>query len=198
MEIISLRTIEEQFEAGKKAFYEHDYDRACNLLRLAVGNIQERPNDLDIIYWLEKAELCRRYYVQACFYQDQEFYEEAYEYLKELHPFVEEVEWAWNMVQKDIYLSKMDDSGKYGYVGLDGGWRIDPIFDKAYSFKEGHARVRVDEKFGFINRKGILVVDTIYDDADDFQNGIALVKLNLECFVINRLGTIIEQVVVDE
>ncbi len=197
MEIKRFTTIDEQFEAGKQAFMEKDFQEACKLLRLALGNIQEPTHNNDIIYWLEKAELCRKHFEAACFYQELEFYEESYEHMKELYPFVEEMSWPWHNVEGQIYILKKDISGKYGYQNKDGVWKIDPLFEKAYLFREGHARVNINGKIGFIDRKGVQVVKPIYEEADDFENGLALVKRDGQSFMINRLGVELEQVEVE-
>ena len=52
-----------------------------------------------------------------------------------------------------------NECGKYGYVGNDGNWVIEPIFDEAYDFKKGFAEVTLDGKSGFIKPDGTYLVE---------------------------------------
>lgn len=46
---------------------------------------------------------------------------------------------------------------KTGYINKKGKWAIPPIFDIAYPFKGGLARVSIDEKWGYIDKTGNFV-----------------------------------------
>lgn len=197
MEVKRLITIDEQFEAGKEAFIKKEYEEACKLLRLALSNLQEPPCNNDIIFWLEKAELCRKHFYSSCFYQELEFYEEALEHLEQVYPFVEEMEWPFNSLLGSVYHLKQNSDGQYGYSTESKEWIIKPSFDEAHPFREAHARVRIKNKWGFIDRRGVLVVKAIYDKVEDFENGLALVERDGQHFVVNKLGIELEQVEVD-
>jgi len=43
---------------------------------------------------------------------------------------------------------------KYGYIDKTGKIVIEPKFDNAWSFSEGLARVKIDDKDGYIDKTG--------------------------------------------
>ena len=47
-----------------------------------------------------------------------------------------------------------------------------------YSFKEGLAGVKFNDKWGFIDKEGREVIPFKYDDINPFSEGVALVKIN--------------------
>lgn len=44
--------------------------------------------------------------------------------------------------------------GKYGYIGRDYQWVIPPVFDKAWPFRDGNARVKRNNRWYYIDRSG--------------------------------------------
>lgn len=44
--------------------------------------------------------------------------------------------------------------GKYGYIGRDFQWEIPPVFDMAWPFRDGNARVKRNNRWYYINRFG--------------------------------------------
>ncbi len=51
-------------------------------------------------------------------------------------------------------------------------------FDGAYSFSEGVALVKMDDKYGYINSEGQVVIKQQYDDAGTgFSEGLVHVKI---------------------
>ena len=61
-------------------------------------------------------------------------------------------------------------------------------YDKAWSFSEGLANVKLNDKWGFIDKTGKEVIPIKYDDAYSFSRGLALVKLEGKYFYINPKG----------
>ena len=70
-----------------------------------------------------------------------------------------------------------------------GTFVLPAVYDWAWSFADGFAPVKLNDKWGFINTKGTLVVPTLYDHAYDFAGGLALVELNDKWGFINATGT---------
>lgn len=62
------------------------------------------------------------------------------------------------------------------------------MYDCAYTFKDGYARVEKDGKYGFIDENGNISIDIKYDYANDFSNGRAKVELNGQKFEIDKNG----------
>ncbi|MCX7842156.1 MAG: WG repeat-containing protein, partial [Clostridia bacterium] len=68
---------------------------------------------------------------------------------------------------------------KWGYIGEDGKFVIEPSFDDALDFQEpGLARVRMDQKFGLIDKTGRLIVECEYADIREYGNGAVIASEN--------------------
>ncbi len=78
--------------------------------------------------------------------------------------------------------------GKWGYVDTRKNLVIDAIFDEAYRFCEGLARVKIDGKWGFIDQKGNFAIKPRYDYAGFFLGGISPVVLHGECSPVDKSG----------
>lgn len=68
---------------------------------------------------------------------------------------------------------------KWGFCTPEKKIVIHCIYDDAYQFIEGLARVVQNRKYGFIDKNGHQVIPFTYWYASDFENGFARVKLNL-------------------
>ncbi|MCH3882975.1 MULTISPECIES: DUF4852 domain-containing protein [Tenacibaculum] len=68
-------------------------------------------------------------------------------------------------------------------------------FEKAKrnkNFKEGLARIQINEKYGFINTKGQVVIPPLYDRvASRFESGLAWVKRNGKYGFVNTRGKVV-------
>ena len=62
------------------------------------------------------------------------------------------------------------------------------IYDDAWYFSEGLARVYENGKWGFIDKTGKVVIPLIYDGADGFSDGEAKVRVDDERFYIDKEG----------
>lgn len=69
-------------------------------------------------------------------------------------------------------------NGKFGYLGTDFKFVIEPQFDNALPFNEGLACVEQGKKWGFINIKGEFVIPPKYDYPGTFFEGLARVANN--------------------
>ncbi|OFX37723.1 MAG: hypothetical protein A2X08_04630 [Bacteroidetes bacterium GWA2_32_17] len=76
---------------------------------------------------------------------------------------------------------------KWGYCKPDKTIVIPCIYDFAYRFKEGYARVEKNGKYGFINKEG-KELTPFYDIAYSFSEGYAPVKKNGKWGFINKSG----------
>ena len=68
-------------------------------------------------------------------------------------------------------------SGKMGFIGMDGSWRIKPQYDGVRSFSDSYAVVVKNNKYGFINIEGDVMVAPRYDDAKSVSEGLAPVRV---------------------
>ena len=68
---------------------------------------------------------------------------------------------------------------KYGFIDNSGKFIADPVFDKAFDFSDGLARVAQvvpdtgESLYGFIDRQGKLIIKPQYVFALDFREGLA-------------------------
>ena len=69
----------------------------------------------------------------------------------------------------------------YGYIDREGKEVIPLIYDGAFNFSEGLARVAIEdsgkEKCGYIDTTGKEVIPLIYDGAYSFSEGLAMVGM---------------------
>ncbi len=74
-----------------------------------------------------------------------------------------------------------EKSGKWGFIGKDGRFVINPQFDEVFPFNEGLAVVRVGDngtsRFGYIDGTGKYVINPQFDWTYGFDSGLALVRI---------------------
>lgn len=81
--------------------------------------------------------------------------------------------------------------GKWGYKNGRGKTVIEAKFDNVLPFRNGVARVKVNEKFGFIDESGKALVEPKYSEAGSFGDGLAPVKDGEKFGFIDRSGKMI-------
>ena len=90
------------------------------------------------------------------------------------------------------------NGGKWGFINAASGEiLISPIYNYAWDFSEGLARVVQNYKYGFIDREGKTIAPCIYKRADDFSEGFAHVKQNNKWGFIDREGKTIAPCIYD-
>jgi hypothetical protein len=85
----------------------------------------------------------------------------------------------------------VSEGGLRGYINTSGDYVIEPRFERARSFSEGLAQVRLDGKWGYINETGDIVIAPAFDKAGEFYGGEAGVKIGEEWSVINTRGQLV-------
>ena len=96
--------------------------------------------------------------------------------------------------------SGMGFDAKYGYINAKGEQIVPYIYDNAYVFRNGYARVtmygegppgRRPVKYGFLDAQGQLVIPVKFDDARSFgANGLAAVLIGDRWGFVNTNGEI--------
>jgi hypothetical protein len=76
----------------------------------------------------------------------------------------------------------------YGFIDLEGNWVIPEKFNKVDIFRDGVARVELNQKWGYINEKGQWLIGPQFDKAKNFVNGLAQVKSGDKYGLINKKG----------
>jgi len=79
----------------------------------------------------------------------------------------------------------------WGFINPRGDLVIEPRFDRAWRFSDGHALVRVDGQYGFIDSTGTLAVAPRFADAWHFSEGLAPVAQDSLWGFINRDGEVV-------
>lgn len=77
---------------------------------------------------------------------------------------------------------------KFGYANEYGEYQIPCMYDMAYNFSDGLAKVKLNAKYGYIDENNNMVLHNMFDEASDFINGLAVVKYNGLWYIINKLG----------
>jgi len=79
------------------------------------------------------------------------------------------------VVADGLVPAEMD--GRWGYLDLDGTWRIKPVYGEAHPFSGGVAAARKDGRVGYIDQDGVTVIPFRYDDGRCTYNGLFPVAL---------------------
>lgn len=82
---------------------------------------------------------------------------------------------------------KKSPEGKWGY-SVNDQWVIQPHFERALTFSENVACVRLNNKYGFINSAGEVVIPYRFDAVFSFSEGMAAVSVNDKWGYINHSG----------
>lgn len=106
---------------------------------------------------------------------------------------------AYDLVWPPIYgLTKVRKNDRYGFIDEWGKEIVPIIYEAAWNFREGLARVRKNGgKYGFIDKTGKEVVPIEYDDAHDFRNGFALVEKNACWGYVDKSGRVVVPIIYD-
>lgn len=95
-------------------------------------------------------------------------------------------------------LEPVKENGKFGYNGIDKGFKIQCVYDSAKYFSHGLAPVCKQGKWGYIIPTGKVLIDFLFDDANSFIHyGMAAAKANGRWGVINRKGFFIVEALYD-
>ncbi|MBD79550.1 MAG: hypothetical protein CL840_11585 [Crocinitomicaceae bacterium] len=90
------------------------------------------------------------------------------------------------------YLAAVNQNGKWGYVNTSCEFVIEPIYQKAKSFKENkYAVVQKGEKWGAIDAQGNVVVEIKYTDIGHFNNGMFAVKMGDRWGYVDASGNLV-------
>lgn len=104
------------------------------------------------------------------------------------------VEPQYDVVPRAIVSASADSTGPSlvrvpeGFQFVAEGDTLTQVFDQAWLFKEGLARVRSSGRWGYIDASGTLVIPPQFIQAWDFERGLALVETDAGRGYINRQG----------
>jgi hypothetical protein len=79
---------------------------------------------------------------------------------------------------------------RWGLIGLDGKWAVEPVYREIRQMNEGLAAVMADKPplWGYINLAGDWVIEPKYESAWDFTGGVAGVQTGGKYGLINKKG----------
>jgi len=83
--------------------------------------------------------------------------------------------------------AKIYNNGRWGFIDKSGKLVVPTIYDGAWDFNNGTAKVKKDSKYAFVSTDGEFVSDW-YDRINTFSNGYALVNANGKWGYINEEG----------
>ncbi len=87
---------------------------------------------------------------------------------------------------------------KRGYIDIAGKEIIPCIYDDAWSFSKGLAKVMKNGKWGYIDKTGKEIIPCIYDSTYKFSEGLAEVKKNGKWGYIDKTGKEVIPCIYDE
>ena len=106
--------------------------------------------------------------------------------------------------ESNQFMNADDEPIQLNKIGLSEGVvgfyaKIDPIFkfilkfDRIGNFKEGFARVELNDKWNYINTDGQFLSKVWFDRAQDFHEGLAIVRINGKWNFINTEGQLLSK-----
>lgn len=107
-----------------------------------------------------------------------------------------------NEIREGMIRVQVKETGKWGFIDINGEMKISADFDFAYNFSEGLAAVTIGKDFdgifrrktGFIDRQGKFVINPVFDGVDfrGFSEGRAFVRNSKNKWgVIDKKGNLI-------
>lgn len=102
--------------------------------------------------------------------------------------------WGSNLIPVNVgakEINYLKTGGKWGYCNSKGKLVIPIQFDKAETFREGIAAIKLNRKWGFIDTNGKTIINPKYDEVKSFSEGLCAVSINKKWGYINRKGQII-------
>ncbi len=78
--------------------------------------------------------------------------------------------------------------GKWGFITVEGQWKIQASFERAFHFTEGLAAVKYDGRWGYIDHTGAWRIKPRFEEARPFKEGLAGVMLMDKWGFIDRSG----------
>lgn len=95
------------------------------------------------------------------------------------------------VVRAQSLVPKANEKGRYGYVSRDGAQVVPCIYEEAYPFKNGVAKVCKGKKYGFIDERGNEIVKPFFDQVAPFKNGVAYTRVGKNYGFVSDKGEII-------
>lgn len=77
----------------------------------------------------------------------------------------------------DDRLFPIKENSRWGYMDGSGEVVVQPAFDYAWDFSEGHGRIKDKGRYGYVNLKGEVIIKPSFAYADDFHGGYARVNV---------------------
>jgi len=113
-----------------------------------------------------------------------------------------EFDWIGQFDRK-YKLAKMYHKKRYGFINIEGGMAIEPMFQSIDDLGEdGTAKMRMNFKYGLIDKDGKIIIDAKYDDIFKFNtNGkdeFAKFKLNGKYGLIGKSGKVLIEPLYDD
>jgi len=93
--------------------------------------------------------------------------------------------------EQELFAVRVND--KWGFANASGTLVVEAIYDMAFPFQDGLAKVLKNKKWGFIGANGRIEVKNEFDDAKSYSEGLAPVKKGLKWGYVDRSGNMIIQ-----
>lgn len=73
-------------------------------------------------------------------------------------------------------LGMVEINGKFGLIGKNGSYILEPKYEEIRAFDDGMTQVKVDGKYGLMNADGRMVTGIEFEELGAFVRGVSLVK----------------------
>lgn len=86
-------------------------------------------------------------------------------------------------------IGMVETKGKYGLVGADGKFVLEPKYDEIREFNDGVSHVKLGDKYGYLDSDGSFLTGIEYEEITSFRKGLSLVRKNGKWGILKIDGT---------
>ena len=104
-----------------------------------------------------------------------------------IKPCLDSISYETQVINGKKYFD-VEKEKKSGWMGLDGDFLGNQLYDSIHGFSDGLAAVNKDGLWGFIDEEGKFVIEPQFDEVLDFKNGIAVVNISNHYGLIDKTG----------
>ncbi len=80
---------------------------------------------------------------------------------------------------------------KYGIIGLDGEYVVEPKYDLISAITDGGAVFKQNGLFGFMDIEGSIIIAPRYESLSNFKNGLAVFSNDHKYGVVDKAATVV-------
>ena len=97
--------------------------------------------------------------------------------------------WLYHFSSIPGVVGMVEVDGKFGLLGADGGYVLEPKYDEIREFNDGVTHVKLGDKYGYLDSDGSFLTPIEFEQITSFTRGVAYVKKNGKWGLLKIDGT---------